>query len=53
MCGTKYDKSNLYTEMKFIKDVGITFLTRIVCLIIGIAVSVIVARVLGPQGQGI
>jgi len=39
--------------MKFIKDVGITFLTRIVCLIIGIAVSVIVARVLGPQGQGI
>ena len=39
--------------MKFITNVGVTFLTRILTLLIGIATSVIVARILGPEGQGI
>ena len=37
----------------FIKDVSITFVTRILSLLIGIGTSVIIARVLGPEGQGI
>ncbi|HEC93397.1 MAG TPA: hypothetical protein ENI51_10465, partial [Candidatus Atribacteria bacterium] len=37
----------------FIKNVSITFVTRILSLLIGIGTSVIIARVLGPEGQGI
>ena len=39
--------------MKFITNVVVTFLARILILLIGIATSVIVARILGPEGQGI
>lgn len=39
--------------MSFITNVGVTFLTRIFTLLIGITTSVIVARILGPEGQGI
>ena len=38
--------------MKFIKDILITFSTQIVAVILGIAVTVVIARVLGPEGQG-
>lgn len=38
---------------KFIGDTSITFITRILQLIIGIGTSVIIARALGPYGKGI
>jgi len=38
---------------RFAVDTAITFLSRIIQLIMGIGISVIIARVLGPQGNGI
>lgn len=38
---------------KFTKNTLITFFTRILQLILGIGTSVIIARVLGPEGKGI
>jgi len=38
---------------KFTIDTSITFITRIIQLALGIGTSVIIARVLGPQGKGI
>jgi O-antigen/teichoic acid export membrane protein len=45
--------SNWQSSMAFIKSVSITLLTRIFTLMIGIATSIIIARALGPKGQGI
>ena len=38
---------------EFTKNTTITFLTRILSLIIGLATSIIIARILGPNGKGI
>jgi len=38
---------------KFTKDSLITFITRVLSLIFGLGTSVIIARVLGPEGKGI
>jgi len=38
---------------KFTKSTLITFITRALQLILGIGISIIIARVLGPQGKGI
>ena len=38
---------------KFTIDTSITFVTRILQLLIGLGSSVIIARVLGPRGNGI
>lgn len=38
--------------MTFVKNAGITLITSIFTLIIGVVISVIVARILGPRGQG-
>ena len=37
----------------FIKNTSITFITRILQLILGVGISIIIARVLGPEGKGI
>ena len=37
----------------FIKNTSITFMTRILQLILGVGISIIIARVLGPEGKGI
>ena len=38
--------------MKFIKDTLITFSTQIITVVLGIAVAIVIARVLGPEGKG-
>lgn len=38
---------------KFTKNTTITFVTRVLTLIAGLATSVIIARLLGPEGKGI
>ena len=38
---------------KFAKDTTITFITRVLRLILGLAGSVIIARSLGPEGKGV
>ena len=38
---------------KFAKDTTITFITRVLTLILGLAGSVIIARSLGPEGKGV
>lgn len=38
---------------KFTIDTSITFITRVLQLILGVGTSIIIARVLGPQGKGI
>ena len=38
--------------MKFIKDLFITFSTQITVVVLGLGTSIVVARVLGPAGQG-
>lgn len=38
---------------EFTKNTTITFLTRILNLIIGLVTSIIIARILGPKGKGI
>jgi len=38
---------------KFAKDTTITFVTRILTLILGLVSSVIIARFLGPEGKGV
>jgi len=38
--------------LKFIKDILVTFSTRIITVILGIAAAIVVARVLGPEGKG-
>lgn len=38
--------------MRFIKDTLVTFSTRIITVILGIAAAIVVARVLGPEGKG-
>ena len=37
----------------FVTNVGITFVTRVFTFVIGTATSVIIARALGPKGQGV
>jgi len=49
MDSTFYNKG---MHLKFIKDVLITFSTQIVTVITGLAVSIVIARVLGPEGKG-
>jgi len=45
---------NLYQDrkLKFIKDTLITFSTQIIAVVLGIAVAIVIARVLGPEGKG-
>jgi len=38
--------------LKFIKDTLMIFSTQIITIILGIAVAIIIARVLGPEGKG-
>jgi len=38
---------------RFTKDALITFITRVLTVILGLGVSIIIARFLGPKGQGI
>jgi len=38
---------------QFAKDTAVTFTARIISLIVGIATSIIIARLLGPEGKGI
>lgn len=38
---------------KFAKDTAITFTSSILTLVLGVATSIILARVLGPEGRGI
>jgi O-antigen/teichoic acid export membrane protein len=38
--------------LKFIRDILITFSTQIIAVIFGIAVTIVTARVLGPEGKG-
>jgi O-antigen/teichoic acid export membrane protein len=48
--------STLYSRIvssDFIRKVGETFLTRICLIGIGLATSVIIARILGPEGRGL
>ena len=37
----------------YTKDTAITFITRIISLILGIVTSIIIARLLGPENKGI
>ena len=39
--------------MSFTKDVTITFFSRIAMFVIGISNSILIARVLGPEGKGV
>ena len=39
-------------RLKFIKDTAITFSTQIIAVILGIAATIVIARVLGPEGKG-
>jgi len=38
---------------KFTKNILITFITRILQLVLGIGSSIIIARILGPEGKGV
>ncbi|MDI6840306.1 MAG: flippase [bacterium] len=38
---------------KYIKDTKITFITQLIILIIGFIYSILIARILGPEGKGI
>ena len=39
-------------RVKFIRDTLVTFSTQIIAVVLGIGVSVVIARVLGPGGKG-
>ena len=43
---------NYFHKSPYIKDISTTFLTRVLTFILGVVISIIIARVLGPQGKG-
>jgi O-antigen/teichoic acid export membrane protein len=42
-----------YTSSIFVQQVSLTFATRIVIMVIGFGASIVTARYLGPEGQGV
>ena len=37
---------------KFVIDSSITFVARVLQIVLGLGASIVIARILGPQGQG-